>query len=247
MGRCAGRPRRRGARARARCRAAPRRARAAAPRAQHHRVAAELVDAHLEGHARARGGLLEDQRHIAPGKRPRGQWRGLQLERPVQQRVQLGGAELGTGEEMAGGHRSGECRAAAARDAGDRCTLMCEGLRHGSPAPDRIFEGEQPSAPPCSPADAAAGRRLWILGRRRGQPRRPAARPAAAAILGDPTPKIATPTRRGAERHRPGGLPQHRDRPRKDQGQGSQQDRVDQLRHDRTQRHQRRRAAAFRL
>ena len=83
------------------CRAAPRRARAAARRAQHHRVAAQLVDAHLERHARARGGLLEDQRHAAPGERLRGQRRGLQLERAVQQRVQLGGAQLGAGEEMA--------------------------------------------------------------------------------------------------------------------------------------------------
>ncbi len=37
--------------------------------AQHHGVAAQLVDPHLERHARARRGLLEDQRDAAPGER----------------------------------------------------------------------------------------------------------------------------------------------------------------------------------
>ncbi len=69
--------------------------------AQHHRMAAELVDAHLEGDARPRRGLLEDQRDAAPGERPRGERRGLQLERAVEQRVQLGGAQLRAGEEVA--------------------------------------------------------------------------------------------------------------------------------------------------
>ncbi len=69
--------------------------------AQHDGMAAELVHADLEGQARARGGLLEDQRDAPPGERLRGQRRGLQLERAVEQRVQLGGGELGPGEEVA--------------------------------------------------------------------------------------------------------------------------------------------------
>ena len=68
--------------------------------AQHQRPAAELVHAHLEGHPRARGGLLEDQRHAAARQRLRGQRRGLQLERPVEQPVELLGAQLGAREEV---------------------------------------------------------------------------------------------------------------------------------------------------
>ena len=44
-------------------------------------------DADLEGHPRARRGLLEDQRDAAARQRARGQRRGLQLERAVEQRV----------------------------------------------------------------------------------------------------------------------------------------------------------------
>jgi hypothetical protein len=38
---------------------------------------------------------------LRPGERPRGQRRRLQLERAVEQRRELGGAELGPGEEVA--------------------------------------------------------------------------------------------------------------------------------------------------
>ena len=47
--------------------------------AQHQRVAAELVDAGLEGEPGARRGVLEEQRDAAPGERARGERRGLQL------------------------------------------------------------------------------------------------------------------------------------------------------------------------
>ncbi len=69
--------------------------------AQHDRMAAELVDPHLEGHARARRGLLEYQRHLAPLQGAARQRRRLQLERPVEQCVELCRAELGAGEKMA--------------------------------------------------------------------------------------------------------------------------------------------------
>ena len=69
--------------------------------AQHDRVAAELVDADLERQPRARRGLLEDQRDAAPGERLRGERRALQLERAVEQRVELAARQLGPGEEMA--------------------------------------------------------------------------------------------------------------------------------------------------
>ena len=68
--------------------------------AQHDRVAAQLVDAHLEGHARARRGLLEDQGHAAPGQSARGERRVLQLDRAVQQRVSSRRAKLGACEEV---------------------------------------------------------------------------------------------------------------------------------------------------
>ena len=57
--------------------------------AQDHGVAAQLVYAHLEGHARARGGLLEDQGHPAPGQSARGEGRVLELDRAVQERGEL--------------------------------------------------------------------------------------------------------------------------------------------------------------
>jgi len=68
--------------------------------AQHDGVAAQLVDADLEGQPRARGGLLEDQRDAARAQRVRGQRRGLELERAIEQRAQLVGGQLGSGEEM---------------------------------------------------------------------------------------------------------------------------------------------------
>ena len=70
-------------------------------RAQHHRVAAELVDAGLHRRARARRGVLEQQRDRAALEHARGGGLGLQLERAVEQGVQLVGAELLAGEEVA--------------------------------------------------------------------------------------------------------------------------------------------------
>jgi hypothetical protein len=58
--------------------------------AQHHRVAAELGDAGLEGDARAGRGLLEDQGDAAAGERLRGERRGLELRGAVEEGVQLG-------------------------------------------------------------------------------------------------------------------------------------------------------------
>ena len=68
--------------------------------AQHDGVAAELVDADLEGDARARRGLLEDQRDAAPVQRARGQRRRLQLQRAVEQRRQLAGGKLGSSQKL---------------------------------------------------------------------------------------------------------------------------------------------------
>jgi len=50
-------------------------------------VPAELGDADLEGDARARGGLLKDQRDALAGQQLRGQRRLLELERSVEQRA----------------------------------------------------------------------------------------------------------------------------------------------------------------
>jgi hypothetical protein len=66
--------------------------------AQDDGLAAELEDPGLEGEARARRVLLEDQRDAAALERPRGQRRLLQRVRAVEQRVQLVAVELGAGE-----------------------------------------------------------------------------------------------------------------------------------------------------
>ena len=76
--------------------------------AQDQRMPAELDDADLEGQPRARRGLLEDQRDRPLRERVGAARRALQLERAVEQRVELGCVELGAGEEMAGhGLRAG--------------------------------------------------------------------------------------------------------------------------------------------
>ena len=54
-------------------------------------MAAQLEDADLDRDARARRGLLEDERDGPAGQRARGERRRLELERAVEQRVQLGG------------------------------------------------------------------------------------------------------------------------------------------------------------
>ena len=79
--------------------------------AQDHRVAAELDDAGLEGHARARRGLLEDERDDAVAQRVGRARRGLELGGAVEQRAQLVGAQLGAGEEVArqGGEDTSRC------------------------------------------------------------------------------------------------------------------------------------------
>ena len=75
--------------------------------AQDHRVPAELDDPRLEGDARARRRLLEDERDDAVAQRVRRARRGLQLGGAVQQRPQLVGAQLGAGEEVARQARGG--------------------------------------------------------------------------------------------------------------------------------------------
>ena len=70
-------------------------------RAQHHRVAAHLDDARLHRGARARRGVLEQQRDGPVLEHARGGRLGLQLERAVEQAVQLLGGELLAGEQVA--------------------------------------------------------------------------------------------------------------------------------------------------
>ena len=69
--------------------------------AQHHRVAAQLDDAGLHRRARARRGVLEQQRDRAVLEHARGGGLGLELERAVEQAVELRGGELLAGEEVA--------------------------------------------------------------------------------------------------------------------------------------------------
>ena len=76
--------------------------------AQDQRVAAQLDDAHLEGHPRPRRWLLEHQPHAALVERLRAARRRLQLERPLDQRAQFGAVQLSTCEEMPGHRRTGQ-------------------------------------------------------------------------------------------------------------------------------------------
>jgi hypothetical protein len=68
---------------------------------QDHRMAAELDDAGLERHPRARRGLLEDERDDAVAQGVGGARRRLELGGAIEQREQLVGAQLGAGEEVA--------------------------------------------------------------------------------------------------------------------------------------------------
>src|SRR4051812_17382053 len=70
--------------------------------AQHHRVAAELVHADLEREPRARRGLVEDQRDAAPREGLGAEPIALQLERAVEEPVELVGGKLVAGEEVTG-------------------------------------------------------------------------------------------------------------------------------------------------
>jgi plastocyanin len=72
-------------------------------------VAAELDDAGLEGDARARRRVLEEQRDGAAVERPGGRRGLLEGERAVQQRREPAGGELGAVEEM---QSAGSLRAA---------------------------------------------------------------------------------------------------------------------------------------
>jgi hypothetical protein len=64
-------------------------------------MTAKLEYAGLEGHPRAGGGGLEDERDRAAGERARGERLGLEDRRPIEQLIQLSGAELCSGEEVA--------------------------------------------------------------------------------------------------------------------------------------------------
>ena len=66
--------------------------------AEHHREAAELVDAGLERHARARGRLLEEQGDRAALERARRVRLALERIRAVEHAAKVGGRELGPGE-----------------------------------------------------------------------------------------------------------------------------------------------------
>jgi hypothetical protein len=79
--------------------------------AQHHRMAAELDDADLEGDPRARRGLLEHEADGARGERLRTAWRVLQLSRAIEQRCELVGVQLRAGKEMARHQGAGQVRA----------------------------------------------------------------------------------------------------------------------------------------
>jgi hypothetical protein len=69
-------------------------------RPQDQRVACQLDDAGLERDPRARGRLLEQKRHVASLQGARGVRSRFELERPVEQGVEVVGAQLGAGEEM---------------------------------------------------------------------------------------------------------------------------------------------------
>ena len=75
--------------------------------AQHHRVAAELDDPRLERDSGPRRGRLEDEPDRLAAQRVGAQRRGLELGGAVQQRAQLGGRQLGSGEKVA--HHAAEC------------------------------------------------------------------------------------------------------------------------------------------
>ncbi len=68
--------------------------------AQYQRLASELVYAHLERQTRARGGLLEDQRHAASLQRGGPQRLALELLGSGQKLVELRGGQLGAGQEV---------------------------------------------------------------------------------------------------------------------------------------------------
>src|ERR1700730_11045044 len=85
--------------------------------AKHDGVASQLGDPDLERQSRARRGLLEDQRHAPALERPRGAGLALELERPVQQPVELGGAQLRPREKMTLGHEAASLGATPSRSA----------------------------------------------------------------------------------------------------------------------------------
>ena len=68
--------------------------------AQDQRMPAQLVDARLEGHARAGGRLVEHERDALAVERARGQAVGLELDRPLQEPPLLSGRKLLSGQEV---------------------------------------------------------------------------------------------------------------------------------------------------
>ena len=90
-------------------------------------MAAELDDPDLERQARARRGLLEEQRDGPPGERVGRARGGLQRERAVEQRTQVVARQLLAGEEVPrqGGHPTGGVR------------VLTWNLFHGRAVPDR--------------------------------------------------------------------------------------------------------------
>jgi hypothetical protein len=68
--------------------------------AKDQRMPAQLVDARLEGDARARGGLVEHQRDALAVEGTRRHAVGLQLDRPLQELPLFGGRKLLSGQEV---------------------------------------------------------------------------------------------------------------------------------------------------
>ena len=95
---------------------------------QEHRLRAELLDADLEAHARARAGLHEDHGHGAAGEHGvdlAAYLCGLQLGGEVEQRLDLNGREVVDGQEAAAGEV----------ELGD---AALDGLGHGTPSWRRL-------------------------------------------------------------------------------------------------------------
>ena len=78
-------------------------------RAQDHRMAAHLDDARLEAHARPGARLLEDERDRAALQDAARARRELQRGGAIEDRVQVVGGELGSGQQVAHG-RAGHHR-----------------------------------------------------------------------------------------------------------------------------------------
>ena len=203
---------------------------------------------------------------LRPGQRRRGQRRPLELERAVEQRVELRCAQLGSGEEMARRHEAvslglrvrppGSPRGGRARPWGARGPpIVRRSSAEASPSrKDRPPMNRRIALLACSALACALGALAAGCGSSSSSSSTSSASSSAEHGAGgqpesdhDAAVRHAVGLGAGAERDRPDRLPQHRDQPGHAAGEGGQHDQVDQLRLRRTQRHQRGRAAAVRL